>query len=97
MTIFCEWVLTIYSQTLTKNNIVWRDLPEGFSPGRQYDWYFCKWSKDNTWLLIANELTMLHRQKTDKKPLPTVAVIDSHNVKNTATATQQLGFDGVSQ
>ena len=30
----------------------------------------------------------------DKKPLPTVAIIDSKSVKNSATATEQIGFDG---
>lgn len=79
---------------LTKNGIVWRDLPEGFPPWQTVYWYFRKWSKDNTWLLLANELTMTHRQQLDKKPLPTAAIIDSQSVKNTATATEQIGFDG---
>jgi transposase len=79
---------------LTKNGIVWRDLPEGFPPWQTVYWYFCKWAKDDTWLMIANELTMLHRLKVEKDPLPTVAVIDSQSVKNSATATEQIGFDG---
>lgn len=37
---------------------------------------------------------MLHRLKADKKPLPTLAIIDSQSVKNTATPTQQIGIDG---
>ena len=37
---------------------------------------------------------MLHRLKVDKKPLPTVAIINAQSVKNSATATQQIGFDG---
>ena len=57
-------------------------------------WYFRKWAKNDTWLLIANELTMEHRLKVDKNPLPTVAIIDSQSVKNSATATKQIGFDG---
>ena len=79
---------------MTKNGIIWRDLPEGFPPWQTVYWYFYKWSKNNTWLLIANELTMLHRLKVDKKPLPTVAIIDAQSVKNSATATKQIGFDG---
>lgn len=79
---------------LTKNGIIWRDLPEGFPPWQTVYWYFRKWSKDDTWILIANELTMLHRLKSDKNPLPTVAVIDSQSVKNSSTATGQIGFDG---
>ena len=42
-------------------------------------WYFRKWAKNDTWLLIANELTMEHRLKVDKNPLPTVAIIDSQS------------------
>lgn len=79
---------------VTKNGIVWRDLPEGFPAWQTVYWYFRKWAEDETWLLIANELTMLHRIKADKKPLPTVAIIDSQSVKNSATATEQIGFDG---
>ncbi len=37
---------------------------------------------------------MLHRLKVDKEPLPTVAIIDSQSVKNSSTATEQIGFDG---
>ncbi|WP_425291035.1 hypothetical protein [Spirosoma linguale] len=37
---------------------------------------------------------MLECLKVDKKPLPTVAIIDSQSVKNSSTATQQIGFDG---
>jgi len=79
---------------LTKNGIIWRDLPDGFPPWQTVYWYFRKWSKDETWVLIANELTMLHRLRVDKKPVPTVAIIDSQSVKNSSTATEQIGFDG---
>ena len=42
----------------------------------------------------ARAVTMLHRIKVDKKPLPAVAIIDSQSVKNSSTATGQIGFDG---
>ena len=84
---------------MTKNGIVWRDLPEGFPTWQTVYWYARKWAKDDTWLLIANERgrprgDMFHRIKADKKPLPTVAIIDSQSVKNSSTATEQIGFDG---
>jgi putative transposase len=79
---------------LTKNGIMWREMPKCFPPWQTVYWYFRKWARDETWMLISNELTMLHRLKVDKKPLPTVAIIDSQSVKNTATATEQIGFDG---
>ena len=37
---------------------------------------------------------MLHRLKNERNPLPTVAIIDSQTLNNSATATQQVGFDG---
>ena len=69
-------------------------MPEGFPPWQTVYWYFRKWSKDQTWILISNELTMTHRLKVDKKAVPTVAIIDSQSVKNSSTATHQIGFDG---
>jgi len=79
---------------LTKNNVTWRDLPKEYPCWQTLYWYFRKWAGDGTWELIANELTLLHRIKNDKRPLPTVAIIDSQSVKNTATATAQIGIDG---
>ncbi|MBD2705463.1 IS5 family transposase [Spirosoma sp. BT702] len=79
---------------LTKNGTIWRDLSEGFPPWQIVYWYFRKWIKNDTWVLIANELTMNHRLKVAKKPLPTVAVIDSQSVKNSPTATKRIGFNG---
>jgi transposase len=40
---------------LTKNCIIWRDLPEVFPPWQTVYWYFRKWSRNDTWMLIANE------------------------------------------
>lgn len=91
------WPLQVIVEAIfyvTKNGIVWRDLPGGFPPWQTTYWYFRKWATDDTWLLIANELTMLARLKCEKDPLPTVAVVDSQSVKNSATATEQVGFDG---
>jgi len=79
---------------LTKNNVNWRDLPKEFPCWQTVYWYFRKWARDGRWELIANELTLLHRLKNDKAPLPTVVIIDSQSVKNTATATANIGLDG---
>jgi len=79
---------------LTKNCLTWRDLPKEFPQWQTVYWYFRKWARDGTWELIANELTMLHRLKMEKSPLPKAAIIDSQSVKNTATATKQIGVDG---
>jgi transposase len=79
---------------LTKNGSNWRDIPKGFPAWQTVYWYFRKWSKDGTWELIANELTLLCRQNAGKQPVPTVAIIDAQSVKNSATATDHIGFDG---
>jgi hypothetical protein len=41
-----------------------------------------------------NELHQIKRIKADKKPLPTALIADSQSVKNTSTATQDIGVDG---
>ncbi|MBD2757389.1 IS5 family transposase [Spirosoma validum] len=79
---------------LTKNGITWRDLPDSFPPWQTVYWHFRKWSHNDTWTLIANELTMRARLMADKDIQPTVAIIDAQSVKNTATATESVGFDG---
>jgi len=83
----------------TKNGVIWRGLPEGFPPWQTVYWYFLKWSRNDTWMHIFNERgrppgVMIHRLRVDKKPVPTVAVIDSQSVKNSSTFTEQISFDG---
>jgi transposase len=46
---------------VTQNGIVWRDLPKEFPAWQTVYWYFRKWANDETWTLISNELTILHR------------------------------------
>jgi putative transposase len=41
-----------------------------------------------------NQLHQIKRIKADKKPLPTALIADSQSVKNTLTATQDIGVDG---
>jgi putative transposase len=79
---------------LTKNGVTWRDIPATFPPWQTVYWYFRKWSHDGSWELIASELTMRSRLMADKHCQPTVAIVDAQSVKNTATATEQIGIDG---
>ncbi|RRB09352.1 transposase [Larkinella rosea] len=37
---------------LTKNGITWRDLLQGRKPWQTVDWYFRKWSHNDTWSVI---------------------------------------------
>lgn len=79
---------------ICKNGCVWRDLPIDFPPWQTVYYYFDKWNKDATVDLIMNELHQIKRIKADKKPLPTALIVDSQSVKNTSTATQDIGVDG---
>lgn len=77
-----------------KNGCVWRDLPHDFPAWQTVYWYFQKWGRDGTWDLVSAEMTLSSRVGKGKKPCPSVVVIDSQSVKNTVTATQQVGVDG---
>jgi putative transposase len=39
-------------------------------------------------------LVVDNRTKSAKKPTPSVVIIDSQSVKNTATCSESVGFDG---
>ena len=77
-----------------KNGCVWRDLPCDFPPYQTVYWYYSKWIKEGTWESINQCLTVDYREKSDKKAQPSVAIIDSQSVKNSATCTEKTGFDG---
>jgi putative transposase len=79
---------------ICKNGCVWRDLPIDFPPWQIVYYYFHKWDKDATIDLIMNELHEIKRVKVGKKPIPTALIVDSQSVKNTPTATQDIGVDG---
>lgn len=79
---------------VTKNGCVWRDLPLDFPAWQTVYWYFQKWVKNDVFELISAEMTLLNRLSHDKSPCPTVAIIDSQSVKNSATATEHVGIDG---
>ena len=71
----------------------WRALPGDFPNWSSVYYHFHKWAKDSTWRAINAAICALERQKRNRKPAPTGAVIDSQSVKTTALA-QERGFDG---
>ena len=80
---------------LVDAGIKWRQLPKDcYPPWQTVYWYFSKWTKDGSWSAVNEELVMIRRQSTGGDPLPSVLVIDSQSVKNTATATANTGVDG---
>lgn len=78
----------------TKNGCIWRDLPSDFPVWQTVYWYYRKWIREGTFELISAELTILARLKADKSTCPSVVIVDSQSVKNSSTATQEVGFDG---
>jgi len=79
---------------VSKNGCVWRDLPCDFPPYQTVYWYHSKWIKEGTWENINQCLIADYRENKDKQVQPSVAIIDSQSVKNSATCTEKVGFDG---
>ncbi len=79
---------------VSKNGCVWRDLPQEFPPWATVYWYFRKWGADGTWELISAEMSLMNRIDHHRRACPSVVIIDSQSVKNSSSATQQVGFDG---
>lgn len=72
----------------------WRNLPSTYPPWPTVYWYFRKWAKDGTYDLLLNQLRTQFRQKEGRFRSPSLAIIDSQSVKNSAFATRQVGIDG---
>ena len=81
-----------------KNGCGWRDLPGEFPCWNTVHYYFAKWGKKGVWENINACLVVDYREKNPadekKNAEPTTLILDSQSVKNSATATAQVGFDG---
>lgn len=77
-----------------KNGCVWRDIPGDFPPWQTVYYYFAKWEKDGTWEQVNSCLVADCRELEKNKLQPSAVIIDTQSVKNTATSTQAVGFDG---
>jgi len=79
---------------LDKTGYPWRYLPKDFPPYKLVNYYYTKWT-DNRWLEKVNTvLRQRLRQKKDRKPGPTGAIIDSQSVKGTPESYVEPGCDG---
>ena len=78
---------------LVKTGCQWRMLPPCFPPWQLGYYYFRKWKRDETILLLHDKLAEWVRIKKGKKPEPSAAIMDSQSVKNTAVAGAEKGFD----
>jgi len=78
---------------LVKTGCQWRMLPPCFPPWQLVYYYFRKWKRDETILLLHDKLTEWIRHRKGKQAEPSAAIMDSQSVKNTAIAGEQKGFD----
>lgn len=68
---------------LNRSGCAWRYLPENLPPWQNVQYYFYKWTADETWERINSELRRLVRVQAGKHPDPTAGSIDAQSVKTT--------------
>ncbi|GAA4334320.1 IS5 family transposase [Flaviaesturariibacter amylovorans] len=78
---------------LVKTGCQWRMLPPCFPPWQLVYYYFRKWKRDETLLLLHDKLAEWVRIKKGKRAEPSAAIIDAQSVKTTSVAGEARGFD----
>jgi putative transposase len=79
---------------LNKTGCPWRYLPKDFPSYKIVNYHYNKWT-DNRMLERVNTVLRQHlREKRDRNPEPTGAIIDSQSVKGTPESYVESGFDG---
>ena len=69
---------------VVKTGCPWRSLPRDFPPWRSVYEQFRRWRDDGTWVRVQSALREELRQARGRKPVPTVAIIDSQSVKTSS-------------
>ena len=78
---------------VVKTGCQWRMLPPCFPPWQLVYYYFRKWKRNETILLLHDKLAERVRLKNGKRAEPSAGIMDSQSVKNTAVAGEEKGFD----
>lgn len=79
---------------ITTTGTQWRNLPAHYPAWQSVYYYFAKWQKEGTLLLIMNDLRIMSRRKAGKKESPSLLIIDSQSIKIAPFIGQGKGFDG---
>jgi putative transposase len=76
-----------------KGGIQWRMMPNDFPPWKTIYDHFSRLSKRGIWEEVLDFLNKKHREKEDRKSVPSYAIVDSQSVK-TQYDSEDRGFDG---
>lgn len=79
---------------LNKTGCPWRYLPKDFPSYHLVNYYYNKWTHSGLLEQINAALRTRLRQKEDRNPDPSGAIIDSQSVKGTPESSIESGFDG---
>ncbi|MDX1904554.1 MAG: transposase [Thermonemataceae bacterium] len=69
---------------LNKTGCQWRMLPKTYPPFGICFYYYRQWTKKGTWHKINKALVQLYREKQGRKASPSLGIIDSQSIKNSA-------------
>jgi putative transposase len=70
----------------------WRALPHDFPNWKSAYTIFWRWRRDGVWQKVHEALCRRVRQRSGKKPTPSVAILDSQSIR-TAEGGEERGYD----
>jgi len=85
------WNAILY---VVRTGCQWRMLPREYGKWNNVYYYFRKWKKDGTLLLVQAILRELVREDCGREACPSLGIIDSQSIKNSEWGIPDKGFDG---